>query len=35
MSAPDWDGPDARVLVAVLSEGSSFTTADRVAVVSR
>ncbi len=33
MSALDWDGPDARVLVAVLSEGSSFTTADRVAVV--
>ncbi len=33
MSASDWDGPDARVLVAVLSEGSSFTTADRVVVV--
>jgi glycogen debranching enzyme GlgX/4-alpha-glucanotransferase len=33
MNAADWDGPDARVLVAVLSEGSSFTTADRVAIV--
>ena len=33
MNAGDWDGPDARVLVAVLSEGTSFTTADRVAVV--
>ncbi|HEY3285942.1 MAG TPA: glycogen debranching protein GlgX [Gemmatimonadaceae bacterium] len=33
MNTADWEAPDQRILVAVLAEGSSFTTADRVAVV--
>lgn len=33
MSPADWEGPDVRVLVAVFAEGTSFTTADRVAIV--
>ncbi len=33
MSADDWETADARILVAVLAEGASFTSADRVAVV--